>query len=154
VGEEVSLFTYLHIREDALVLFGFASPLERTVFTSLLEVEGVGPRSALAVLSTFSASEVLYLVRSGDIASLVRARGIGKKTAQRIVLELKEKLGGLISSEETGYRDEPPEDDLARAALLELGYRPEEVQAALSQVAGDLDPAARVRAALEVLRKR
>ncbi|MGB9825669.1 MAG: Holliday junction branch migration protein RuvA, partial [Desulfofundulus sp.] len=79
---------------------------------------------------------------------------IGKKTAQRIILELKEKLGGLMSDEETDYRDELPEDDLARAALLELGYRPEEAQAALSHVAADLDPAARVRAALEVLRKR
>lgn len=154
VGEEAFLYTYLYVREDALVLFGFASPLERTVFASLLEVESVGPRTALAVLSTFSASEVLYLVRAGEVASLMQVKGIGKKTAQRIILELKEKLGGLMSDEETDYRDELPEDDLARAALLELGYRPEEAQAALSHVAADLDPAARVRAALEVLRKR
>ncbi|MDK2856479.1 MAG: holliday junction helicase RuvA [Bacillota bacterium] len=154
VGEEAFLYTHLYVREDALVLFGFASPLERTVFTSLLGVEGIGPRTALAVLSTYSASEVLYLVRAGDVASLVRVNGIGKKTAQRIILELKEKLGGLISDEETAYENKVPEDDLARAALLELGYRPEEVQAALSRVARDLEPAARVRAALEVLRKR
>jgi Holliday junction DNA helicase RuvA len=154
VGEEAFLYTQLYVREDALVLFGFASPLERMVFASLLGVEGVGPQTALAVLSTFSAPEVLYLVRSGDVAALMRVKGIGKKTAQRIILELKEKLGKLVSEEETPLRNEPPEDDLASAALLELGYRPEEVQTALGQVARDLDPAARVRAALEVLRKR
>ncbi|MDK2927070.1 MAG: holliday junction helicase RuvA [Bacillota bacterium] len=155
VGEEAHVYTYLHVREDALQLFGFASPLERTVFTSLLGVEGIGPRLALAVLSTFTAAQVLNLVRAGDVASLVRVSGVGKKTAQRIVLELKEKLGALATDEAAAAAPAAlAEEDLASAALLELGYTAGEAEEALRQVPADLEAAARVRAALEALRKR
>lgn len=153
-GQETCVYTYLHVREDAVLLFGFASPLERTVFTSLLSVEGIGPRLALSILSTFTAREVLQVVRAGDVASLVRVSGIGKKTAQRIVLDLKEKVGGLAVEGEPAGSAPNAEDDLATAALLQLGYSWEEVRTALSGVPADRAPEVRMRAALEALRKR
>lgn len=154
VGQLALVYTYLHVREDALMLFGFASPLERTLFNLLLGVEGIGPRVALAVLSTFSATEFVRAVRIGDVSALLRVSGVGKKTAQRIVLELKEKVRALTNEPEELSTPETEEDDLTVAALLHLGYSPEEIQRALKQVPEGQDVALRVRAALEILRKR
>ena len=92
LGQEVRLATYLHIREDALTLYGFTTGEERTLFTRLLSVSGVGPRAALAALSAFSAERLAAMIAAGDAKLLARIPGIGAKTAGRIVLELKGKL--------------------------------------------------------------
>lgn len=153
VGEVCELYTYLHVREDNLALFGFSSLLERSVFMLLLEVGGIGPRIAKAVLSTFTASSFIQAVSNEDMLALQRVSGVGKKTAQRIILELKDKLRRL--GEEADIHYVPAFDsDLAAAALLQLGYSQQEVGRALSKVAGNDDMAQRVRAALKVLRER
>lgn len=153
VGENCKIYTYLHVREDNLTLFGFTTPLERSVFTLLLDVGGIGPRTAQAVLSTFTAAAFIQVVGSGDTAALLKVSGVGKKTAQRIMLELKDKLRRL--SKETDLGELPATDsDLAAAALVQLGYTGEEVQLALAQIESGADTEKRVRAALEVLRKR
>jgi Holliday junction DNA helicase RuvA len=153
VGEMCKVYTYLHVREDKLALFGFASSLERSVFMLLLDVGGIGPRTAQAVLSTFTAAAFIQAVNGGDTASLLQVSGVGKKTAQRIMLELKDKLRRL--GQEADIDHLPDTDpDLAVAALLQLGYTGEEVRQALAQGESSDDTAQRVRAALEVLRER
>ncbi len=152
-GETATIFTYLHVREDSLTLFGFTSRLERSVFTLLLDVGGIGPRTAQAVLSTLTATAFIQAVNSGDMAALLKVSGVGKKTAQRIILELKDKLRRL--AQETNVTTiSTAEPDLAAAALIQLGYTDEEVQMALANVESSADTAKRVRSALEVLRKR
>ena len=153
VGETAKVYTHLIVREDKLALYGFATLLERTVFTYLLDVGGIGPRTAQAVLSTFTSSAFIQIVQCGDEAALCKVSGVGKKTARRILLELKDKLCRLVEEEDISIsaRTEP---DLAVAALLQLGYRNDEVYLALGQVDSDADTALRVRAALEVLRER
>jgi Holliday junction DNA helicase RuvA len=153
VGEMAKVYTYLLVREDNLALYGFNSLLERTVFVHLLSVGGIGPRTAQAVLSTFTASAFIQIVNSNDGQALQKVSGVGKKTAQRILLELKDKIRrlGHETAVPIGAGTEP---DLAVAALLQLGYTDDEVQLAIGQVESSADTAERVRAALEVLRKR
>ncbi|HEY7210777.1 MAG TPA: Holliday junction branch migration protein RuvA, partial [Bryobacteraceae bacterium] len=91
-GAAVALRVHTHVREDALVLFGFATRLEQTVFEKLISVSGIGPRLAITVLSGLPTADLINAIRTGDLARLVRIPGVGKKTAERIVLELKEKL--------------------------------------------------------------
>ena len=92
IGSEVTLFTYLNVREDAMELFGFASKTELDTFKTLIGVSGVGPKAGLAVLSELSPEQVAMAIATDDIKTITRAQGIGKKIAQRIVLELKDKL--------------------------------------------------------------
>src|SRR5215218_4319661 len=92
-AEEVELDTYLHVREDALQLYGFAEPAERELFEQLLSVSGVGPKVALAIVSGSTPAELRKAIVLGDITRFVAIPGVGKKTAERVVLELKEKLG-------------------------------------------------------------
>jgi Holliday junction DNA helicase RuvA len=94
-GSSVALRVHTHVREDALILFGFATRLEQTVFEKLISVSGIGPKLAITVLSGLPTADLIGAIRSGDVAKLVRIPGVGKKTAERIVLELKEKLIGL-----------------------------------------------------------
>src|SRR5438874_3846347 len=91
-GAAVSLRIYTHVREDALALFGFATPEEKLVFERLISVSGIGPKLAITVLSGLPTAELIAAIRSNDLARLVRIPGVGKKTAERIVLELKDKL--------------------------------------------------------------
>ena len=153
VGDTAKVYTDLIVREDNLSLYGFATMLERTVFSYLLDVGGIGPRTAQAVLSSFTASAFIQAVLSGDEAALRKVSGVGKKTAQRILLELRDKLRQL-GQEADVPMSTGAEPDLAVAALLQLGYTDGEVQLALGQVQSDADTAQRVKAALEVLRKR
>ena len=153
VGETAKVYTYLIVREDNLTLYGFTSLLERTVFAYLLGVGGIGPRTAQAVLSTFSAAAFIQIVHNGDGAALQKVSGVGKKTAQRILLELKDKVRRLGQEAAVSILS-GAEPDLAVAALLQLGYTDDEVHLALGQVESGADTAQRVRAALEVLRKR
>jgi Holliday junction DNA helicase RuvA len=148
-GEEVTVETYLHVREDALQLYGFAEAAERELFVHLLGVSGIGPKVALAVVSSAPAGELRRAIVLEDPARFQAIPGIGKKTAERIVLELKEKLG----SEDVVALPSPPGAPtsahvVARNALVELGYSVIEAEQALARVNPELSPEERVREAL------
>jgi Holliday junction DNA helicase RuvA len=126
-GEEVTLLTHTHVREDTLALFGFLTAAEQALFERLIEVSGVGPKLAVSVLSGIEAPDLVAALRSGDVARLTRIPGVGKKTAERLVLELKDKVRGLVATEPTapGTPASPSKEDLV-SALVHLGYsRPE-----------------------------
>jgi holliday junction DNA helicase RuvA len=145
-ADEVVLETYLHVREDTMQLYGFAEAEERELFEHLLSVSGVGPKVALAIVSGSTPAELRHAIAVEDTARFQAIPGIGKKTAQRVVLELKEKLGA------DGVELPVPstkEDALAREALLELGYSISEAEQALSDTDPDLPPEERVRQALQ-----
>ena len=147
-GGEVVLETYLHVRDDALQLYGFAEPAERELFEHLLSVSGVGPKVALAIVSGSSPGELRRAIALEDTARFQAIPGIGKKTAQRVVLELKERLGD--SGAVAGAAAEPggAPQFVARAALVELGYSVVEADQALAEVDPDLSPEERVRLVL------
>jgi Holliday junction DNA helicase RuvA len=142
-ADEVELDTYLHVREDALHLYGFAEPAERTLFEQLLSVSGVGPKVALAIVSGSTPSELRRAIALEDTTRFMAIPGIGKKTAQRVVLELKEKLGIVEEVAEPGA----PEV-VARDALVELGYTVIEAERALAGTDPQAEPEERVRQAL------
>jgi holliday junction DNA helicase RuvA len=146
-GVEVALHTYLHVREDALQLFGFAEPAERELFVQLLSVNGVGPKVALAIVSGSAAAELRRAIVLGDSARFQAIPGIGKKTAERIVLELKEKIAGGPVPISTASGTQP--HLVARDALVELGYSVGEAEQALAAVDPELPPEERVRQALK-----
>ncbi|HUY83769.1 MAG TPA: Holliday junction branch migration protein RuvA [Steroidobacteraceae bacterium] len=130
-GEPVALFTHLVVREDAQALYGFASDGERRLFRALIKISGVGPKIALGVLSGASVEEFLRTVESGDTAALIRIPGVGRKTAERIIVELRDgarKLGAAAGGEPlppaAGEASSPYAE--AFAALLALGYKPPE----------------------------
>ena len=146
-ASEVVLETHLHVREDALQLYGFAQAGERELFEQLLSVSGVGPKVALAIVSGYSPSELRRAIVREDAALFQTIPGIGKKTAQRVVLELKEKMTPLVAVPD----DATPGDDthlVARDALVELGYSVAEAEQRLATIDPDLPPAERVRQAL------
>jgi holliday junction DNA helicase RuvA len=147
-GREVVLETYLHVREDVLQLFGFAEPAERDLFELLLSVQGVGPKVALAIVSGSSPDELRRAIALEDTDRFQAIPGIGRKTAQRVVMELKEKLGSAgESSEPTAL--EPKPHLVARDALVELGYTVAEAEEALAGTDPEAPPEERVRAALK-----
>jgi Holliday junction DNA helicase RuvA len=142
---EVTVETYLHVREDALQLYGFADGAERELFVRLLGVSGIGPKVALAVVSSAQPSELWRAIALGDAARFQAIPGIGKKTAERIVLELKGSLAEALEPVvETGGRSE----FVARDALVELGYSVAEAERALALVDPELPAEERVREAL------
>lgn len=130
-GDSCRLWTYLHVRDDALSLYGFATEAEQTMFEGLLAVGGVGPKVALQVCSAFTPETFRRAVVTGDVEAIASVPGIGRKTAQRVVLDLKDRLG-LPELEVVGVQL----DSVARArsALENLGYSPSEARAALAQV--------------------
>lgn len=135
IGDKVRLSTYLHVREDALTLFGFASEYDRSVFTALLGVSGVGPKAALTIMSQGSAAVLAGMIRGEDVRALVKIPGIGKKTAERIILELKDKIE--VSGETAGQpgpaaRPETLEE--AVAALMSIGLTRGSAEKALERV--------------------
>jgi holliday junction DNA helicase RuvA len=144
---EVTLQTYLAVREDALQLYGFAEAAERELFVHLLAVNGVGPKVALAVVSGSPAAELRRAIILGDTARFQAIPGIGKKTAERIVLELKERLGDAEAVPISAAAGTRPHL-VARDALVELGYSVTEAEQALAEVDPDLAPEERVRQAL------
>ena len=138
LGKPAKLFTYCNIKEDAFDIFGFSTREELNCFERLLGVTGVGPKAALAILSVVSPEQLTLAVMTQDDKTITMAQGVGKKLAQRILLELKDKLGGAAPAE--GGISLPAGDvpaasgsalALAQAALAELGYRPQEITAAL-----------------------
>jgi holliday junction DNA helicase RuvA len=144
---ETIVETYLHVREDALQLYGFADRAERELFVQLLTVNGVGPKVALAIVSGSPPEELRRAILREDAARFQAIPGIGKKTADRIVLELKEKMGGA----EAVMPDAGPAAPylVARDALVELGYSVADAERALAEVDPDLPPEERVRVALK-----
>jgi holliday junction DNA helicase RuvA len=145
--EEVVLETHLHVREDAMQLFGFADADERELFEQLLSVSGVGPKVALAIVSGYSPGELRRAIVREDDVLFQSIPGIGKKTAQRVVLELKEKIAPLAAVE-APHLGAGDGHIVARDALVELGYSPAEAEQRLAEVDPDLSPAERVREAL------
>jgi holliday junction DNA helicase RuvA len=137
VGERATLHSHLIVRDDALLLYGFAAEEERDLFLLLIGVQGVGPKMALAVLSGGPPRELLAAVAGGDVARLQAVPGIGKRTAERIVVELREKVGAAPGdSPITVSRGDDPRH-LAREGLLGLGFSPQEADALLDGAPGD-----------------
>jgi holliday junction DNA helicase RuvA len=138
VGKEGRLLTHLVLRDDGINLYGFASQTERELFLLLIGVQSVGPKVALAVLSGGAPRELLNAIASGDTARFQAVPGIGKRTAERIIVELREKVAGRVSDEIVVRRtatDDPRA--LAREGLLGLGFNPQEADAMLDGAAGD-----------------
>jgi Holliday junction DNA helicase RuvA len=146
-ADEIAIETYLHVREDALQLYGFADRGERELFVQLLAVSGVGPKVALAIVSGSPAAELRRAIARGDAARFQAIPGIGKKTADRIVLELKEKLGEPALAPAT--EGAGASHIVARDALVELGYSVLDAERALAEVDPDLPAEERVRLALK-----
>jgi Holliday junction DNA helicase RuvA len=146
-ADEVVVETHLHVREDAMQLFGFADADERELFEQLLSVSGVGPKVALAIVSGYSPGELRRAIVREDDALFQSIPGIGKKTAQRVVLELKEKIAPLAAVE-APHLGAGDGHIVARDALVELGYSAAEAEQRLAAVDPDLPPAERVREAL------
>jgi len=148
VGVETRLATSLVVREDSLTLFGFGTDDERAVFDTLQGVTGVGPRLAQAVLATHSPDAVRRAVATEDVGALTLVAGVGRKSAQRLVLELKDKLGTTASSATVvtlpGRGDPAPWRDQLRSALINLGWSGREVDDALAAVGPEAEAAAAV----------
>jgi Holliday junction DNA helicase RuvA len=126
-GDEVTLLTHTHVREDALALFGFLTAGEQALFERLIAISGVGPRLALSILSGIEAPDLVTALRASDVTRLTRIPGVGKKTAERLVLELKDKVQDLVAAGEPAAElpATSSKDDLV-SALVHLGYsRPE-----------------------------
>ena len=150
-GSEVALYTHLIVREDAHQLFGFASEPERHVFRRLLKISGVGARTALSVLSGMSVSDLYEAVSAQDSARLTKVPGIGKKTAERLLLELKDKLDVMVVSA-TATAAVGTSSDILNA-LLALGYNDKEAQWAIKQLPGSATVTEGIRQALKLLSK-
>ena len=144
--ESVALHTYTHLREDTLQLYGFLTSLEREVFLLLLGVSGIGPKSALNILSGLSVADLVEAVKVGDLRKLTSVPGIGAKTAGRLALELKDKLLGLTTCPEEGVRvgsSNPQHQRIfedALSALVNLGYHRNEAKEAIRQIVQGNDP--------------
>lgn len=145
INDEAFFWTYLHVREDALDLFGFTDYKELEFFQMLLNVSGIGPRSALAILGIASIETLKQAIGTGDISYLTKISGIGKKTAEKIVIELRDKMkeeksGGVLQHELD-----------ALEALKSLGYSQQEAREALKKVSPDKDVNGKIREALKIL---
>jgi Holliday junction DNA helicase RuvA len=151
-GERVALYTHLVVREDAHLLYGFGSENERRAFRQLLKISGIGARTALSVLSGLSVAELAQAVTLQESGRLTRIPGIGKKTAERLLLELKDKLGADLTGAVGVNRPPPPSSDVLHA-LLALGYSDKEATSAIKQLPDGLAVADGIRQALKLLAK-
>ena len=148
LGEKVCLLTHLAIREDAHLLYGFGSEIERAAFRELLKVSGIGAKTALSVLSGLSVNDLSTAIAAQEIGRIVKVPGIGKKTAERLLLELKGKpvfAGAIASAEPASVSDD------VRQALLALGYNEREATEAMRQLPPDLAVGEAIRQALRAL---
>ena len=149
-GEKVTLHTHLVVREDAHLLFGFASEAERVAFRQLLKISGIGARTALAVLSGLSVAELSHAVAMQEAGRLTKIPGIGKKTAERLLLELRDKMAGLAAAAPSAAQTST--SDILNA-LLGLGYNEREAQAAMKALPPDASVSDGIRLALKSLSK-
>jgi Holliday junction DNA helicase RuvA len=152
LGDALTLFTHLVVREDAHLLFGFGSESERRAFRQLIRISGVGARTALSVLSGLSVAELAQAVTMQDAGRLTKIPGIGKKTAERLLLELKDKLGAEVASAVGVHRPAPVTADVLNA-LLALGYSDKEAAHAVKQLPAGVAVADGIKQALKVLAK-
>jgi|FLYL01.1.fsa_nt_gi Holliday junction DNA helicase RuvA len=146
-GSEVCLYTHLHLRDDGLALYGFGTETERDLFRVLLGASGVGPRVALAMLGVFGPEDLRRVVATEDVDSLTRVPGIGRRTAQKVILDLKPRF----ESEEAEVVDTDGELSQVRQALENLGYGAGEIQEAISQIDREAALGDKIRQALRVL---
>jgi holliday junction DNA helicase RuvA len=151
VGDSVVLLTHFVVREDAQILFGFLTPQERATFVELVKISGVGPRTALSILSGLSVGELAQAVTRQDAARLVKVPGIGKKTAERLLLELKGKLGPDLALPAADALSDN-QGDIAQA-LQALGYNEREAQAALKALPADVGVSDGIKLALRALNR-
>ena len=151
-GQPVTLLTHMVVREDAQLLYGFGTDGERAAFRQLLRISGVGARTALAVLSGMSVAELAEVVTLQETARLTRIPGIGKKTAERLLLELKGKLGAEVGGGATSVRVATPASDVL-AALLALGYSEKEANAATKSLPEGVSVSDGIKQALKLLSK-
>lgn len=151
VGKPVRVFTVLQVREDNMSLYGFATQEERETFTQLVNVSGIGPKVALAILSTFTPTELADAILNEDVTSITRIPGIGKKSASRIVLELKGSLEKGIAAAQG--REPVPNEGLrgASEALMAMGFTPQEAEVALQDAPAGADEGALLQYALKRL---
>lgn len=147
LGDPVSLLTHFVVREDAQVLFGFLSPDEREAFRQLIKISGVGPRTALSLLSGLSVTDLQAAVAQQDASRLVKVPGIGKKTAERLLLELKGKLGEALAAPSST----PSARGDIQQALLALGYNDREAEAALKTLPAEVSVSDGIKLALKAL---
>jgi Holliday junction DNA helicase RuvA len=152
VGEPVSLLTHFVVREDAQILYGFESASERESFRQLIKISGVGPRTALSVLSGMSVADLAQAVTAQDSARIVKVPGIGKKTAERLLLELKGKLGADIAMPAGSAAVGDAASDIQQA-LMALGYSEKDAAAALKPLPKDVGVSEGIKLALKALAK-
>jgi Holliday junction DNA helicase RuvA len=139
-GAEIMLRVHTHVREDQLALYGFATPLELAVFERLISISGIGPKLALAVLSGIEPRELVTAVQRGDVERLTRIPGVGKKTSERIVLELRDRLPKAMEAVATGAPPPAPGEELREdlmSALINLGYHRQAIDNALNRILKD-----------------
>ncbi|MDV2079422.1 Holliday junction branch migration protein RuvA [Marinobacter xestospongiae] len=146
-GQELTLHTHFAVREDAQSLFGFSARLDRDLFRLLVKVNGVGPKMALAILSGLDAQQFIRCVEARDVAALVKVPGVGKKTAERLLIDMADRIGQLEgvfqlsdpAATTLPAATPPPVDPIeeAESALIALGYKPQEAAKAVNQIAGE-----------------
>ena len=150
LGETVTLLTHFVVREDAQILFGFGTSGEREAFRQLIRISGVGPRTALSVLSGMSVGDIAQAVTAQDASRLVKVPGIGKKTAERLLLELKGKIGADLGASAGAAAASDAQADILQA-LVALGYSDKEAQAALKPLPQDVGVSEGIKLALKAL---
>ncbi len=157
-GEEMTLFTHLNVREDALDLFGFSTNYELEWFKHLIGVTGVGPKAALAILSELTPEKLALCISAGDVKAITRANGVGPKLAQRVILELKDKAktafgaaGETAAFEQISAANELPNTKEAIAALTMLGYSQTDASSAVAKLDPSLSTQALIKGALKLL---
>ena len=151
-GEKVTLLTHFAVREDGHFLYGFLTEAERFAFRQLLKVSGIGARTALSVLSGLSVNDLAAAVAQQELGRLIKVPGIGKKTAERLLLELKGKLADTIGGVSLHAAVDDAKQDIFNA-LLALGYNEKEAAAAMKQLPADIGTSDGIRAALKLLSK-
>jgi Holliday junction DNA helicase RuvA len=151
-GEKVMLLTHFAVREDGHFLYGFLTEAERFAFRQLLKVSGIGARTALSVLSGLSVNDLAAAVAQQELGRLIKVPGIGKKTAERLLLELKGKLADTIGGVSLHAAVDDAKQDISNA-LLALGYNEKEAAAAMKQLPADIGTSDGIRAALKLLSK-
>jgi Holliday junction DNA helicase RuvA len=151
-GEKVALLTHFVVREDAQILYGFATAPEREAFRQLIKISGVGPRTALSVLSGMSVGDLAQAISAQDSGRIIKVPGIGKKTAERLLLELKGKLGADLNLTGSGPAQSDVQSDIQQA-LMALGYSDKDAAAALKPLPADVGVSEGIKLALKALAK-
>lgn len=151
LGQEITLLTHFIVREDAQILYGFLNATERETFRLLIKVTGIGPRTGLSILSGLSVDDLAHAVATQEVARLVKVPGIGKKTAERLLLELKGKMG-----EDLGIQSSAPQNSAQNdimQALLALGYSEKDAKTTLKQLPADISVTDGIKQALRAMAK-